>query len=67
VSGGGWTDPAQAAFTVMVPCTFADGSSIDTFGLWYHANGTIRGADLAPLFNHQPGDRLPEIDSPPRR
>ena len=67
VSGGGWTDPGQEVFTVMVPCTFADGSSIDTFGLWYHANGTIRGADLAPLFAFQPGDQLPAVYGSPRR
>src|SRR5689334_15918198 len=29
VGGGGWTDPSQPVFVVMVPCTFADGSSID--------------------------------------
>ena len=39
----------------------ADGSSIDAFGLWYHANGIIRGADLAPLFAYQPGDSLPAL------
>jgi hypothetical protein len=45
----------------MDECVFPDGSAIDAFGLWYHANGTIRGTDLAPLFAYQPGDRLPAI------
>lgn len=61
VAGGGWVDADQPVFVVMIPCTFADGSSIDAFGLWYHANGAIRGADLAPLFAYQPGDRLPAV------
>ncbi|HET7828806.1 MAG TPA: hypothetical protein VFL03_04550 [Candidatus Limnocylindrales bacterium] len=60
-AGGGWTDPSQPVFVVMIPCTFADGSSIDAFGLWYHANGVIRGADLAPLMAYQPGNDLPAV------
>ena len=60
-AGGGWVDATQPVFAIMDHCVFADGSSIDAFGLWYHANGTIRGADLAPLFAYQPGDRLPAL------
>lgn len=67
VAGGGWVDADQPIFVVMIPCTFADGSSIDAFGLWYHANGAIRGADLAPLFAYQPGDRLPAVYDSGRR
>lgn len=60
-AGGGWVDASQPVFVVMNQCVFPDGSSIDEFGLWYHANGTVRGADLAPLFAYQPGDRLPAV------
>ena len=67
VGGGGWTDPSQPVFVVMIPCTFADGSSIDAFGLWYHANGVIRGADLAPLMAYQPGSDLPAVYVPEGR
>jgi putative hemolysin len=58
---GGWVDNSQATFKVMNMCVFPDGSAIDEFGLWYHANGTVRGADLAPLFAYQPGNKLPAI------
>lgn len=58
---GGWVDRAQPVFEVMNLCVFADGSAIDEFGLWYHANGIVRGADLNPLFAYQPGDRLPAV------
>ena len=58
---GGWVDQAQPVFTVMNLCVFADGSAIDEFGLWYHANDIVRGADLAPLFAYQPGNQLPAV------
>jgi putative hemolysin len=58
---GGWLDASQLVFKVMNLCVFPDGSAIDEFGLWYHANGTVRGADLAPLFAYQPGGKLPAI------
>ena len=58
---GGWVDASQATFKVMNMCVFPDGSAMDEFGLWYHANGTVRGADLAPLFAYQPGATLPAI------
>ena len=38
-------------------CVFPDLSSIDFWGLTYHAGGTVRGADLAPLFRYQPPAR----------
>jgi hypothetical protein len=59
---GGWVDADQPVFTVMDLCVFADGSAIDEFGIWYYANGTVRGADLAPLFRYQPGpEGLPAL------
>jgi hypothetical protein len=59
--GGGWVDVTQPVFVIMDECVFADGSAIDAFGLWYHANEIIRGTDLEPLFAYQPGDRLPAV------
>lgn len=59
---GGWVDTSQPVFTVMNLCVFADGSAIDEFGIWYYAEGTVRGADLAPLFRYQPGpEGLPAL------
>jgi hypothetical protein len=67
-AGGGWVDESQPVFKVMNMCFFADGSAIDEFGIFYYTNGTVRGADLAPLFRYQPGDKLPAMfEEPPRR
>ena len=57
----GWVNTDEPVFKVMVLCVFADDSAIDAFGLWYHANGAIRGADLATKFRYQPGDELPAM------
>ena len=48
-------------FTVMNLCVFPDMSAIDEFGIFYYANGIVRGADLATKFRYQPGDTLPGI------
>ena len=40
---------------------FEDMSAIDAFGLLYHADGTIRGADLATKPRYKPNGRLPAI------
>ena len=34
-------------------CVFPDLSSIDSWGLTYHSDGTIRGADLTDLFRYK--------------
>ena len=60
-AGGGWVDASQPVFVVMDLCVFEDMSAIDAFGLLYHADGTIRGADLATKMRYQPGDKLPAI------
>jgi hypothetical protein len=52
----------------MNMCFFADGSAIDESGIYYYANGAVRGTDLAPLFRYQPGNKLPAMfQEPPRR
>ena len=50
-SGGGWA--RKDAEDVIAMCVFADLSSIDSWGLTYHSEGTIRGADLTELFRYQ--------------
>jgi putative hemolysin len=61
-AGGGWVledspETAGVPEDVMAMCVFPDLSSIDSWGLTYHADGTVRGADLAPLFRYQPPAR----------
>lgn len=49
---GGWLkdgDPADRDHLRNM-CLFADGSTIDAWGLTYHTNGVIRGADLTAKF-----------------
>lgn len=58
-AGGGWESEDRAAqIVVLQACVFGDGSIIDSWGIAYHTNGTIRGADLTDLFRYQ-------SDSPP--
>ena len=51
-SGGGWA--REGAEDLISMCIFADLSSIDSGGLTYHSDGTIRGADLTDLFRYPP-------------
>jgi hypothetical protein len=54
-AGGGWvTDDMDTPIDVLQACVFPDLSSIDSWGLTYHTDGTIRGADLTPLFRYRP-------------
>ena len=50
-AGGGWTREGGA--DVIAMCVFPDLSSIDSWGLTYHSDGTIRGKDLTGLFRYQ--------------
>jgi putative hemolysin len=62
---GGWVDASQPVFTVMDECVFPDFSAIDAFGIFYYANGTVRGADLATKMRYRPDQRgLPQIFEP---
>ena len=58
-TGGGWVDEAQPVFKVVSLCVFADGSAIDEFGIFYYADGTVRGADLATKMRYQASDPPP--------
>jgi hypothetical protein len=66
-AGGGWVAADEPVFTIMSLCVFPDDSAIDEFGLWYHANDAIRGADLAPIFRYQPDGPLPAVFAPQGR
>jgi putative hemolysin len=50
---GGWVNREDAQDVIQM-CVFPDLSIIDSWGLTYHTEGTIRGADLAPVFRWKP-------------
>jgi hypothetical protein len=47
-AGGGWVPPSNPSF-VLEACIFPDLSSIDSWGLFYHSAGIIRGIDLSTV------------------
>jgi putative hemolysin len=51
-AGGGWGKEGGADSVAL--CIFPDLSSIDSWGLTYHSDGVIRGADLSDLLRYQP-------------
>jgi putative hemolysin len=51
-TAGGWAKERGADAIAM--CVFPDLSTIDSWGLTYHAGGVIRGADLAGLLRYKP-------------
>jgi len=51
-AGGGWA--LEDGEDVIAMCVFPDMSSIDSWGLTYHSDGVIRGADLTELMRYQP-------------
>ncbi|HEY5425399.1 MAG TPA: hypothetical protein VIJ77_02520 [Candidatus Tumulicola sp.] len=54
-AGGGWFKKNSIDQTLEA-CIFPDMSSIDSWGLAYHANGIIRGIDLTTVMRyHYPG------------
>ena len=59
LGGGGWI-VGRSANTVLQACVFPDGSIIDSFGILYHSQGTVRGADLTSRFRYRPS-RLPNV------
>jgi putative hemolysin len=63
-SGGGWVkaaDDATNAFDVMALCIFADGSAIDTWGITYRADDTIRGVPLEEVVRYKPASEYPNL------
>jgi putative hemolysin len=49
---GGWG--LEGAADHISLCVFPDLSVIDSWGITYHSDNTIRGADLTDLFRYQP-------------
>ena len=49
-AGGGWALEDES--DVLSLCIFPDLSVIDSWGITYHSEGTIRGADLADLLRY---------------
>lgn len=48
LSGGGWV--LEGGADILGLCVFPDLSVIDAWGITYHSDDTIRGADLTDLF-----------------
>lgn len=57
---GGGLVLADDPIDVVAVCVFADGSFIDEWGIAYYSTGTVRGADLAPMFKFDTTD-LPTV------
>jgi putative hemolysin len=56
-SGGGWvTTNKEDIDQVLEACVFPDLSIIDSWGLTYHAGGTIRGTDLSKIVRYRPAE-----------
>ena len=51
-AGGGWYKKNSIDQTLEA-CIFPDESSIDSWGLAYHANGIIRGTDLVKVMRYK--------------
>ncbi|HEY4226139.1 MAG TPA: hypothetical protein VGM70_10025 [Pseudolysinimonas sp.] len=58
--GGGLVNTQDPDDVVFSPCTFADGSFIEEWGIAYYADGTIRGTDLTKLFRFDES-KLPAV------
>jgi hypothetical protein len=56
-AGGGWIVGRSVA-TALQACVFPDMSVIDSFGILYHSQGVVRGADLTTRLRYHP-TRLP--------
>jgi len=51
-AGGGWIPPSDPSF-VLEACIFPDLSSIDSWGLFYHSAGIVRGIDLSKVLRYK--------------
>lgn len=50
-AGGGWVE-FHTIDEVLEACIFPDNSTIDSWGLFYHSAGIIRGADLSTVLRY---------------
>ena len=53
VAGSGWVEEHDKDVPVLEACVFPDQSVIDSFGIFYHARGIVRGVDLTSSFAYQ--------------
>jgi putative hemolysin len=51
-AGGGWVK-VDTTDVVLEACIFPDNSTIDSWGLFYHSDGIIRGIDLSTVLKYQ--------------
>ena len=51
-AGGGWVE-LDTTDVVLEACIFPDNSTIDSWGLFYHSDGIIRGIDLSTVLKYQ--------------
>ena len=51
-AGGGWVE-LDTIDVVLEACIFPDNSTIDSWGLFYHSDGIIRGIDLSTVLKYQ--------------
>jgi len=51
-AGGGWVK-LETIDVVLEACIFPDNSTIDSWGLFYHSDGIIRGIDLSTVLKYQ--------------
>ena len=50
-AGGGWVEMGTID-EVLEACIFPDNSTIDSWGLFYHSDGIIRGTDLSTVLRY---------------
>jgi putative hemolysin len=50
-AGGGWVE-FNTIDVVLEACIFPDNSTIDSWGLFYHSDGIIRGTDLSAVLRY---------------
>jgi putative hemolysin len=50
-AGGGWVE-LNTIDEVLEACIFPDNSTIDSWGLFYHSDGIIRGTDLSTVLKY---------------
>ncbi len=52
-SGGGWVKKSDPVDTVLEACIFPDMSTIDSWGLFYHSAGIVRGKNLSNVLRYK--------------
>lgn len=53
LAGGAWVLPRGGTYAALEACIFPDLSSIDSFGLFYHSAGIVRGRNLETVLRYR--------------